>query len=255
MIKDISTLEFIDKTEHQYLKALFYGKAGSGKTTLAVTFPKPALLLDIKEEGYISVKNIKGLDIVKIKSLEDLETVYWFLQENKEGYKTVILDTISALQDLALEGLKKRKNLKSSIEKLSSFGSLTRKDWGDISSTLKPLITNFRDLDMNVVFLSHERIFNVDEEDRVESIEPSVGPRLMPSVASTVNASVDLIGNTFIREVKRDKKSEMQYCLRIGPHSYYITKIRKPRDTKTEDVLVDATYQDLREIIKGDNNE
>ena len=57
-----------------------------GKTTFASTFPKPAILIDIGENGYLGVKNTPGLEIVKAKEIEDIETLYWYLKENNLHY-------------------------------------------------------------------------------------------------------------------------------------------------------------------------
>ena len=37
------------------ISALFYGRSGTGKTTLSATFPKPLLILDIAEKGTDSI--------------------------------------------------------------------------------------------------------------------------------------------------------------------------------------------------------
>lgn len=250
-------MNFLDKKRDINVKAVIYGRQGTGKTTLASTFPKPLILLDIKENGWVGVKDINGLDIVGIKTWDDFEEAYWYLQENKDGYKTVVIDTASALQDLVLEHIAKKKRVKlREGVKYGDFGTLTKRDWGEVSSLLKPFITQFRDLDMNVVFLAHEKVFNVEEDDSAEGIDPSVGPKLMQSVASTMNAAVDIIGQTFIREKKIEgKPSLMQYCLRVGPHPYYLTKVRKPKDSEVESVLVDCSYVDILELMKGKENE
>lgn len=250
------TMEFLDKTRDVNLKVVFYGKPGTGKTTIASTFPKPLMLLDINENGWVGVKDIKGLDPVRIKDWESFQEAYWYLQENKDGYKTVVIDTVSAVQELVLEYIAKKRKVKlREGVKYGDFGTLTKKDWGEIASLLKPFITQFRDLDMNVIFIAHEKVFNVEEDDQAEGIDPSVGPKLMQSVASTMNAAVDIIGQSFIREKKVNDKTTMQYCLRVGPHPYYITKIRKPKDSEAVTVLVDPVYQDLLELVKGETNE
>ena len=56
---------------------LFYGKSGTGKTTLAGTFPKP-LFLDINENGTSSVDN-KEAQVISIKSYDDFND---FLEKN-----------------------------------------------------------------------------------------------------------------------------------------------------------------------------
>lgn len=242
------------------VKIALYGKAGTGKTTLAGSFPKP-LLLDISERGSDSVRDVEGLKVIRVKDWETLELTYWYLRKNPKKFLSVIVDTMSYAQELAVKHVLEKKGKSVEDGKVGGWGTMTKKDWGEVASLVKPFITNMRDLDMNVVFIAHDKVFNAgDDEDSEEMIEPSVGPRLMPSAASVLNASVSLIGNTFIREkfiTKGEGKNKkeirkVQYCLRVGPHSYYVTKVRKPKSRILEDVIVDPTYEDLVELIEGE---
>lgn len=241
------------------MKLVLYGKAGTGKTTLAASFPKP-LLIDISERGSDSVRDIKGLDVIRVRDWQELEMTYWYLKKNDPEYETVIVDTVSYAQELVMRHVLEEKGVSVDSGELGKWGSMTKRDWGTIASTLKTFLTNLRDLDMNVVFIAHDRIFNAGEEDdEADGITPSVGPRLMPSVASALNAAVSVIGNTFIRErfklvgegKKQKEKRIVEYCLRLGPHSYYITKIRKPKSIEAPNVLVDPSYDDIRELMLG----
>lgn len=256
-IKDVS--EF--KPE---VKVVLYGKPGTGKTTLGGTFPKPCLLIDVSEKGSDSVRDVKGLKVIRVNDWEDLELLYWMLRDNKAGFKSVIVDTVSYAQTLAIKKVLEEKGKAVEEGKVGGWGVMAKKDWGEVSAKLGPWITNMRDLPLNLVMIAHDRVFNAgDEEDEGsgDRIEPSVGPRLMPSVASTLNAAVGLIGNTFIRERfetvevkgKKREKRVVEYCLRVGPHSYYITKVRKPKSVKMPDLIVDPEFTDILELIEGDS--
>src|SRR5262245_50577153 len=81
------------------LNVVLYGRAGSGKTTLACSFPRPILLLDVKDRGTDSVKDFadKDLHVLPVKSVEDLENAYWYLRKTSHSYKTVVIDQLSGL--------------------------------------------------------------------------------------------------------------------------------------------------------------
>jgi len=254
--KEFEDLEFVDPNqEEEYINCLFYGKPGSGKTTLATTFPKPLLLVDMKDEkGYLIAKKIKGVKVVRAISVEDLYAIYWYLKDHPNEFKTVVLDTTTAGQALFLEDLRKRKKPNVDPNKIGNWGTMSKSDWGEIAQTYGPLLIDFRDLELNTVYLSHERAFNAgDEEGDDDRIDPSVGPRLMPSISSSLLAAVDFIGNCFIRQRKTKTSTEAQYCLRVGPHPIYITKVRVPKNQEVEPVMVDASYDDIIDLINGEN--
>ena len=140
-----------------------------------------------------------------------------------------------------------------------------KRDGGKVSSLMCPVLLGLTEIPkLQVVFVAHDRVFageESDDEDMV--IEPSVGPRCIPSVASVMNAAVNVIGSTFIRErviktkTKKGKKREkrvVEYCLRVGPHAYYTTKIRKPKSVELPSSLVDPTYEKIL-ALSGETKE
>lgn len=238
--------------------ALIYGRSGTGKTTLFATWPTPALLLNISDDGIGSVKKIKGLDVVDVKDLDHLDRLYNKLRDGEHKYRTVGIDTITKLQDMIVQS----KISDDGRNRRVDFGTLSRKDWGDVAGTLKEKLTDFRDLSkakgMNVIFLAQDRVFNGGEEDEgTEDLH--IGPAVSPSVKSAVCAMVNLVANTFIREKKTKKEvngkrtiiKRMQYCLGIGPSALYIRKFRKDKDVVLPDYIVDPSYDAINETLEG----
>lgn len=233
------------------IAALFYGKAGTGKTTLAASFPGPVLHLDIREKGTDSIADVKGVDTIQVKTWDDFEKLYWYLKTGKHKYKSVIVDALSQLQDLATDATREEFNKDAN-------DLITKQMWGSISGKMKTWIINYRDLieeDINVVFLSHIR--KTEGEDIEDNeVDPTIGPRLMPSVASVATAAVKILGNTFIREHYESdgnkKKRVVEYCMRLGPHGVFETKIRQPKGSITPDILVDPDYEKLKQVMRGE---
>lgn len=236
------------------INALFYGRSGTGKTTIIGSAPKPLLILDIREKGTTSIRNNKDTYVLTINNWKEFEEAYWFLF-SKEGrrFKSVAIDTVTQLQDFALEQVRGGKK----------EGLISQKSWGEAASLLKTWILLFRDLNANIFFTAQDRIKKgaTDEEEDEEDtspITPEAGPYVMPSVAKILNAAVDIIGYTFIRENvkttlkqgKRTKIKKVEYCLRIGPHPIYVTKFRAPQGNsdKVPEVLVSPTFEDLIEL-------
>lgn len=231
---------------------LVYGRSGSGKTQFGSTFPRPILFLDINEKGLDTIRNEKNIDVLRCGDWQDFEDAFWHLRDGTK-YKSIVIDQLSNLQDLGMSEIRGRAN-KSDVE------LFTKKNWGELSGLLKTAISNLRLLseDYNLCLIAHERSFGGgDEEDN--ALDPSVGARVMPSVGSFIDGAVDAIGSTFIREtfVKKGgkKKRQVDYCMRIGPHAYYSTKVRRPVDAgPLPSLIVDATYTKITNLISGKMN-
>lgn len=239
---------------------VIYGRAGTGKTTLAGTFPGPVLLIDVQDEGTDSVSDVKGMDVLEVESTDDIEDLFWYLKDNPKKYKTVIVDTVTQVQQIRVAEFSEAKGVKGN-KQAGDWGTLTKQDWGEIAGWMKKIISDYRSLDMEVVFLAQDRVFNTGEEDSEDGmIDPEVGPRLSPSVVSHLCAAVHMVGHTFIRERvtmkkvngKKVEERKKEYCLRLGPSNYYITKLRKPRDVDLPDFLTNPTYEDILEIVTGE---
>lgn len=243
----------------ELIKAIFYGKPGTGKTTLSGTFPK-VVHLDIREKGTAVLKKVKGLKSFSVETWDDLQDMYWYLKKEKHGFETLVIDTAGNAQMLAVELAMKKHKKKG---KPGDWGTMTQKMWGDVASMCKELFLDFRDLPMHVVFIAHDKVFKVNEDeeenDNLVKIAPHMGPALSPSVASVLNAAVNVIGETFIGEkevVTKDKKTgkktrerKIDYYLRIGPNASYITKVRQPKGNPLPDTIKDPEFDDLMKFM------
>lgn len=257
---DLPEILSVEDVEHSG-SFLFYGLPNTGKTTLFSSFPRPALLLDIHDKGTDSIRTEKGISVAQIEEVSEIEAVFWGLKTGKlkdkktgKQFKTVGIDTVTQLEQLLIEDI-------TGFTGAMSWGSLTRRQFGDVTSAMKRIILDFRDLDMETVFLAQQRISQSDDDNGSdEDLTPEIGPAVMPSVARTLNADVGTIGQTFIRKkiIKKEKDGKtiklekMQHCLYIGPNPIRVTKIRNPKDQIPPDFLINPTYKDLIEVIEGE---
>lgn len=255
-IKALPVRSVRDSLNH--LTALFYGLSGSGKTTLSGTFPGPVLVLDIGDKGTESISDVEDCEVMEIDSWDDLEMTYWFLKESEGKYKTVVLDTVTNLQQLAI----------AKVNDGDADAKMGFKEWGDVVTLMKEWLVNFRDLGINVVFLAQERKFNVNEDEGIDDnlLLPEIGPRLTPSLSSHLASIVSVVGNTFIR-ARIEKRTTTnrrgkelieeyevpEYSLRVGPNPYYVTKVRKPKGFTVPETVEDPTYDKLIKLIKGED--
>ena len=136
-IKSTKTLE------SNYLNMLIYGRAGVGKTVSLGTAPNPLILS--AEAGMLSLLST-DIPYVSIRSLDDLRDVYAWLLTSTEAdrYRTVCIDSISEVCDIAFVDCKKR--VGSSIPTLYS----------ELRTTVLPLLSAFRNLPKHIVATARE---------------------------------------------------------------------------------------------------
>lgn len=239
-IQDIEDVE-------DYVKQVTYGRSGTGKTTFSATWPKPILHVDIREKGTKSIKKVPGVKTILITEWDDFEKIYWMLESGKHDYKTVTLDNVTGLQELAIREALKREGREGETPYKNTYGTA--------ASLMKTWLINYRDLPMHVHFIAQDRVIGADEEEGGDQLTPEVGPRMMPSVVTILNAAVDVIGQTYLSEATKKVNGEIkrvvEYRLRLGPHAYYTTKIRVPRGVKVPEYLIDPTFEKVVEVMEG----
>ena len=242
-IKPVSELE-------TNLNMLVYGRSGTGKTHFGSTFPRPSLFIDTNERGTETIAQEESIDVVRVTDWQEIDELLWALKDGME-YESIIIDQVTNLQDIGMHEVL-RKQRKGRDETFS------QRNWGQLSGMLKQFISDFRDLSdqYNLLMIAHERIDEPGDEDAEERIEPNIGARVMPSVGTFLDGAVDAIGCTFIKErwetEGREEVRHVDYCMRIGPHAYYSTKIRRPVSAgPIPELIVNPTYQKIKDLITG----
>ena len=145
----------------QGLKALVYGPAGIGKTTLCASADDTIVIS--AEKGLLSIKEAE-VDYIEITSLADLGEAYHYVIQSQ--YKTICFDSISDVAEVVLSEL------------LKDYKD-PRQAYGDMADKITAIVRLFRDIDgFNVVFTSKER--RLVNESGVVSYVPSCPGKQLP---------------------------------------------------------------------------
>lgn len=230
-----------------------YGRPGSGKTTLSSTATKPLLIIDVKDKGGESAKSKKlqrgDITTFSLTEFDDIYKIHDYIMENPTKFKTVVIDHMTALQDLGLTKVK--------IDE--GKDQVSQRMYGICADYLKELIIMYKDLTelgITPIFLAQDRMESGEGEGE-DQLTPEVGPGLMPSVAKVLCASSRVIGHTYLQE-KAEKTSDMkvhrtiEYRLRLGPNPFYITKVTKSKEVYCPPYIANATYDDIMKVISGE---
>lgn len=165
-----------DITGEAFIKMLIYGRSGVGKTLLAATAPAPMILsaegglLSLSKKNQIKVfGTYKNIEVVKIKTLADLDRAYELASNNQlGGAKTLFVDTITEIAEVLLTHAKQTVS-----DPRQAYGEMLDK----IIITLKA----FRDLpNYHVIFIAKEESMGSDSETLYGPMMPGkkAGPQL-----------------------------------------------------------------------------
>lgn len=142
-----------------WVNLLGYGEPGVGKTTFlgtALDHPKtrPALIFDI-EGGMTTLRSRKDLDVVPLRSIEELTDKYnklWRSIDAKTGkmyYQTVCIDSGTELADLDMRGVMEIA-YNANPDKVNKDVPSPR-EWGIVRSHMRKITRAFKDLPCNFI--------------------------------------------------------------------------------------------------------
>ena len=153
------------------VKMMIYGQAGMGKTTVALSSPKPLLLDFDNGVKRVNLAHLEGVDIVQVGSWQDVQQV---LLEDLTAYQTIVVDTIGKMMDFII-----------------SYKCGTRqpqiRDWGGINAEFSWMTRTLSSLNKNVVFVAHR-------DTRKEGDDTVFIPALREKSYNSIVTELDLLG-------------------------------------------------------------
>lgn len=227
---------------------LIYGGSGIGKTILAgsasiVPEMSPVIFLDI-EGGTLSLRQrYPEVERVRIKSIRELFAVYKALKNGDGDYKTVVVDSITETQQTGMHG--PGGIMQAAIEKdgdrdpdLPGIG-----EYGKSTQMMRKLIRAFRDLPMNTIFTSLDRVERVKGR---EFVKPSLTAKLSDEIAGFL----DIVAYLYKKE--DDSGNINRYLCTVSTD----TIVAKDRTDALPPVLENPTMEDIYSIaIRNQINE
>jgi hypothetical protein len=151
------------------IKALIYGQAGMGKTTLALSAPKP-LLLDF-DNGIHRVNYGHQCDTVQINNWQEAKQV---IQEDLSAYETIVVDTIGKMMDYI-------------ISNVCNGGIPQIRDWNKINMEFSSFVRDISMMDKNIIFVAHRDV-------RKEGDDNVFVPALREKSYTAIVTELDLLG-------------------------------------------------------------
>ena len=187
-----------------------YSESGFGKTRLCATTGCPDQTLIVScEGGLLSLRNEK-MTAVEVRSLEEMREVYRFLKSPEgQKYKWLCIDSVTEFAKIVLKEMK---------EELKDG----RQYWNAAAEKVSAIITEFRDLPLNVYFIFQAKRIQTDTGAMLWSPEVP-GNALKHSVPHDLDEMLALRTH---RQETEDGGFETVRWLQCQPDGVYTAKDR-----------------------------
>ncbi|MGL4519562.1 MAG: ATP-binding protein [Phocaeicola sp.] len=153
------------------VKMMIYGQAGMGKTTVALSAPKPLLLDFDNGVKRVNRTHLDGVDTVQVSSWQDVKDLF---NEDLSSYQTIVTDTVGKMMDFIIS-YKCGRNQPSI------------RDWGGINAEFSWFTRAVSELNKHVVFVAHR-------DTRKEGETTVFVPTLREKSYNSIVTELDLLG-------------------------------------------------------------
>ncbi len=229
------------------MNVLIYGDQGTGKTVFGASAAdvddmKEVLFMDV-EGGLISVNERDDLLSVEIASISEASEVLWALAtgaEDYKGIKTVVLDSVTALQEREVGAIRKRKGRKPN--------ETDPRDWAEAAGPMREFLRGLRGVKVNTVVIARAK-----EEYEGDFFSPGplkeIRPDLTGSVARALMGYQDFV--FFLKAVTDTDGKVTRYAL-TRDFKKMRAKCRNPRVSEALGLFWEApSIPKLYEVWKG----
>jgi len=224
---------------------VLYGKSGSGKTHILSTFPKPMLYLQFGDDGWSTIKDVSGIKLITVESMEHLKNIARELLTDRK-YKSVAVDTFSMIvPEWTDENAVQRKK------------KMSQQMWGDLKTDSEELIRLFHKVAATkiVILTCHEAT------DTIDGMEDEISPDIRPSVSKGARTYLEGMANFGLHTtvVQKDKQlpdggteTIYRHAVHLAQNPYYWVKTQKPAHIKLPKLMINPSYKKIMALLEGE---
>jgi phage nucleotide-binding protein len=235
----------VSQRQHQF-NMLVYGESGTGKTVLAgsadaIPEMRRVLFVDV-EAGTLSLKNFyPDVEVVRVKSWQEMQEVYDELNANQHGFRTIVIDSLTECQKMSMAKIMK-KVVEEYEDRDADVPGL--REWNINIEQTRKFVRAFRDLPVNTIFTA---LMKTDRNPRTGAIKRK--PSLSGKVADEVAGFLDIVTYLYLKEVE-GTNNRMLLCGQTED------TVAKDRTGKLAQVVASPTMSEIWKAVReGSHND
>jgi phage nucleotide-binding protein len=156
------------------VKMMIYGQAGTGKTSLALSAPKPLLLDFDNGVKRVNINHLNGVDIVQVTSWKEIQQLINQEAASLAPYQSIVVDTVGKMMDFII------------AYKVGTRQPQLR-EWGNINQEFTWFTRALSSLNKHIIFIAHR-------DTRKEGDATVFIPALREKNYNAIVTDLDLLG-------------------------------------------------------------
>lgn len=221
---------------------LLYGRAGTGKSILASTFPKPLIIdADGGHRIYEDKKLFPGAVYIRGDQVfPGLQKAIQQIQEGTNKFETIVIDSLTNIENMAVSVMKGMNSKNWSTGLYSNKGKkLGYGEWGSISGSTIAILTELRRYDVNVVVIT-QLATSYDEGSE------KYYPELVGKGANESLHFSDFVG--YLENVEDEGKTSRLLHINSTANDKFVAKARLATDNVAP--IKNPSYDKLAGLVK-----
>ncbi len=227
----------------EFLKVMSVGDPGTGKSIFASTFPTPGYIFDFSG----GIVGYRGLDfdydqfaMGPIGWVEFEKALKYVRDAVKEGkYKTVVVDDLSGMTDLAME-----RSLQLDPKRTPAGGPLWNVHYQMVKNLMEGRLRQLLDLNANIIFIAHLNVIKDEESGAIIGVEPMLTGQLSVKIPGYFD-------EVYFHTTKREG-GDTKWLIQTVPVGWHKARSRISSKQRLLPDFLENDYNEVMAYIKGE---
>lgn len=246
----MSVFDQLKKPEYGAAIITIFGDAGAGKTSLAASLPDPVFIM--AEDGLASVGDENRPNGWELRSSEQLWDIFKALLKEEHPYKTVVIDSVSALDELFTKEITTKEGKTNLAQCAGGYGA-GYKVLAGIHQRVGAAAEALKKRGINVVYIAHANI------DRLELPDMEPYSRYVMKITKDCHAPYvdkpDVVGFIRLQSFLKGEENERKRAISTGARELIMfataANVSKNRWDVTSPISIEHGVNPFTDIAKA----